>query len=367
MAALFFGWNKIKEFKVEQVSPEIAFSIIIPFRNEAENLPFLLNSLIQLKYPPDLFEILLVNDASEDDSLKICTDFLKVHPKINMKLIQKEGSSTAPKKDAITTAVKNAKFKYIVTTDADCIFPNLWLQVFNQKILETRADLLAGPVQIQHIQVKAENKALKLFHGFQEMDFMSLQAAGAGGFGIKKAFMCNGANLCYLKSAFFTVNGFQGNEAISSGDDVFLLQKFRRENFKTDFIKCTDAIVLTKPQPGLKELISQRKRWAAKTPAYSSNFAKFTGLSVLLMNFSLVAGFFLSMFLVIPFEPVLMAFLFKFLVDLALIYKAATFFRRKDILRHYFWSSLVYPFFSTWVAFASLSGNYTWKGRIAKR
>jgi hypothetical protein len=54
---------------------------------------------------------------------------------------------------------------------------------------------------------------------------LSLQGATIGSFGIGKGFMCNGANLAYKKSLFQELNGFQGNDTIASGDDVFLLQK----------------------------------------------------------------------------------------------------------------------------------------------
>ena len=60
---------------------------------------------------------------------------------------------------------------------------------------------------------------------FQNLDFLSLQGATIGSFGINQPFMCNGANFAYSKQFFKELNGFQGNETIASGDDVFLLQR----------------------------------------------------------------------------------------------------------------------------------------------
>ncbi|HSP39893.1 MAG TPA: hypothetical protein VLN46_00570, partial [Gillisia sp.] len=107
--------------------------------------------------------------------------------------------------------------------------------------------------------------------------------------------------------------------------------------------------------------------WASKTPAYKSAFAKITGLLVLLMNLVLVICAFLVLPEIIPYEPVLLAFLFKFLADLYLLSLAARFFRRKEVLRNYFWSSLVYPFFSSAVAIMSLFRKFEWKGRISDK
>ena len=378
IATLLIGWRKIPEFQIKHIEAKISFSVVIPFRNEAENLPILLNSLAELNYPTLKFEIFMVDDASEDASVQICLDFITSHPEIKINLLENQRFSNSPKKDAISTAIKNAGFEYIITTDADCIIPENWLQAHNEIILETDAKLVAGPVKIAESafnsakgkeplssQIK-EKRWLKYFQAFQEMDFMSLQAAGAGGFGLGKAFMCNGANLCYERSAFLKADGFSGNDDISSGDDVFLLQKFAEKKLPVYFLKCAEAIVITKPQQDLTTLISQRIRWAAKTPAYKSSFAKLVGLTVLLMNFSLVIGGFLTLFSIFPYQPLLFAFFFKFNLDLALLFHSADFFDRKDVLRNYFWSSFIYPIFSSYVAILSLFSGYEWKGRKSR-
>lgn len=387
IAALLIGWRKIPEFQIRNIEPKIRFSVVIPFRNEAENLLVLLNSLSELNYPALKFEIFMVDDASEDASVQICSDFITSHPKMQINLIENRRFSNSPKKDAISTAIQNASFEYIITTDADCEIPKNWLQAYNEIILKTEAKLVAGPVKIAESpsnyrnggeplssQIKIsdtstnlnrnrEKRWLKYFQAFQEMDFMSLQAAGAGGFGLGKAFMCNGANLCYERSAFLKADGFNGNDDISSGDDVFLLQKFVEKKLPVYFLKCAEAIVITRPQQGLTTLISQRIRWAAKTPAYKSSFAKLVGLTVLFMNFLLVIGAFLTLFSIFPYEPLLFAFFFKFNLDFALLFHSAEFFDRKDVLRNYFWSSFIYPVFSSYIAILSLFSGYEWKGR----
>ena len=61
---------------------------------------------------------------------------------------------------------------------------------------------------------------------FQLIDFLSMQGATIGGFGIQQPFMANGANLAYQKELFIKLNGFENNNTIASGDDVFLLENF---------------------------------------------------------------------------------------------------------------------------------------------
>jgi poly-beta-1,6-N-acetyl-D-glucosamine synthase len=362
IGGFIYGWQKLPVQELKQLPPSTKFSIIIPFRNEATNLPALLDSIKHLSYPAENFEVLLVDDDSEDESRKLCQEFSNLNPEININVLENFRQTNSPKKDAITTAIEQACHDYILTTDADCELPINWLQSYNEEILSSNSKLVAAPVG--YLSYSSEKKYL---HAFQEMDFMSLQLAGAGAFGLNKAFLCNGANLCYCKDSFIKMNGFNGNEDITSGDDVFLLQKFVEQDLKVSFIKSKEAIVLTQPQPDIGSLISQRIRWAAKSSAYTSNFSKITGIIVLLMNLCLVIGAITSLLGLHSYYPILLAFLLKFNIDFVAIYKASQFFKREEVLRNYFWCSIIYPFFTVYIALSSLFVEFEWKGRYSKK
>ncbi len=366
MLALMLGWKSVKEFKSEGLAQQSKFSIIVPFRNEAENLPELLLSLSSLDYPNSHFEIILVNDESEDKSIQACFHFKRNHPEILFSIINNNRQTNSPKKDAITTAIALARFDYILTTDADCAVPSSWLQLYNECILKTKAKLIAAPVSFFRA-ISTKDRFLNYLIAFQELDFMSLQAAGISGFGLKRAFMCNGANMCYERKAFYEASGFDGNSDISSGDDVFLLQKFNELKFPTAFLKSEKAIVYTKPQGSLGQLFSQRIRWASKTSAYTALLPKLIGICVFLMNLLLLFGLLFTLLELIPYQWLLFSFTLKFMVDLGLLYFSAEFFRKKYLLSHYLWCSLVYPFFATIVAIISLFTEFEWKGRRFKK
>jgi cellulose synthase/poly-beta-1,6-N-acetylglucosamine synthase-like glycosyltransferase len=365
MLMLIYGWKKIPEFHGKNSPAAIGFSIVVPFRNEAENLPVLLNSLGKINYPRSKFEILLIDDESEDASVTIIREFQRNNPEFRVRLLENQRISNAPKKDAISTAIHISEFDYMLTTDADCHVPENWLSIYNDFILETGNKLIAGPVAL--IPESLKTKQRYRFGNFEALDILSLQASSAGAFGLGKAFMCNGANLCYEKESFLKLGGFTGNDNIASGDDVFLLQKFQKEKYKTGYLKSREAIVLTRPQNNLGDLVSQRVRWASKAPAYQSLLAKFTGLSVLLMNSSLVIAVILVFLQVLPYKAVLIIFLVKFNLDFILVYSSAKFFHLKPVLRSFFWSSIFYPFLSTYIAVKSLFSDFYWKGRQFKR
>ena len=353
-----FGFDKVIDFKLEDIKPKTSFSVVIPFRNESENLGVLLKSITELNYPKHLFEIILVDDASEDDSVKIIKEF--INEDIKIKIINNNRISLSPKKDAITSAIETAKNEWVITTDADCKLPKYWLDSFDVFTQNNEADFIVAPVTYY--------KTDGFLHRFQLLDFLSLIGATIGGFGIKKPFLCNGANLAYSKSFFKKVNGFDGNATIASGDDIFLLEKALKEDKKrVHFLKSEHSIVQTKPQNNWSDLVAQRKRWAAKTSSYNSVFGKLTGVLVLLMNAVIICAILFT--LIGELSPKILAYILviKSSVDFLLLFKTSRFFNQEKHLASFVFSSLLYPFFNVYIACVSLFTSYKWKGRAFKK
>ncbi len=350
---LIFGFTKVNTIDYIGLKPKTAFTIIVPFRDEAENLPILLESLSKLQYPTELVDVLLVDDESE----KKCTSPspYRSQSRYAIQIIKNIRISNSPKKDAITTAMQTVHTDWIVTTDADCTFHENWLLTLDNHIQLHPVSMLAGAVTYA-----CENSFL---HHFQQLDLASLQGATIGSFGINKGFMCNGANFAYTKSFFKELNGFEGNDVIASGDDVFLLQK-AMNHFpeKVYYLKSQNNIVNTKPLNNWKSLFYQRVRWASKTSSYQSTFGKGMGVLVFMANLALVLAFGFLFLGVITFQNIILLFVLKFSIDSFLIYKTNRFLTQNK-MRYLILSSVFYPFFSTSVALYSLFGKYKWKGR----
>lgn len=364
---LGYSFDKVDPFKLQDLPPINKFSIVIPFRNEAENLTKLLASISRLNYSNSKFEIILVDDDSDDDSVSIIENILetislkKDSIKIdNIRIIKNKRTSNSPKKDAITTAIKVSKFNWIITTDADCVLPKYWLDTFDECIQTKESNCIVAPVTYH-----GENS---FFNRFQILDFLSLQGATIGGFGLNKPFMCNGANFGYRKSLFIKVNGFEGNTNIASGDDIFLLEKFSKHDAdKVHYLKSHSAIVTTNPTASISDLVQQRLRWASKTSNYNNWFAKLVGLIVLLGNLMSLALIPLVLFNLLSSKIALSLFVIKFSIDFLLLFKAARFFKQETLLLSYLFSSLLYPVFNVSIAFLSFFMSYRWKGRTSKK
>ena len=355
IGSLIYGFDKVSDFKLENISHKTAFTIIIPFRNESEHLPKLIDSLLNLDYTKTFIELIFIDDESSDNSVEIINKMMNA-TKLDYKLLKNIHNSSSPKKDAITLGIKNAKHSWIVTTDADCEVPKFWLDSFDCMIQKKSPKLIIAPVTL--------NYKNSFFNRFQLLDILSLQGSTIGGFGIHKPFLCNGANLAYQKSFFEDLKGFKGNENIASGDDIFILEKALKHSPKSiKYIKTPHAIVTTTVQANFRSLKAQRVRWASKTTKYNNWFGKLSGFIVLLMNATLICALTLALINIISFTFFTYICIIKFSLDFLLLFKTARFFKQEQVLFSYILSSLIYPFFSVYIAFIAVFSGYKWKGR----
>ncbi|MEO5782031.1 MAG: glycosyltransferase, partial [Ginsengibacter sp.] len=248
----------------------IFISVIIPARNEEENIQACLDSITNQGYPKNLFEVIVVDDFSTDRTVEIVNSFANKNVSLlSLKDFAKEGELNSYKKKAIEIAISKANGELIITTDADCIVQNKWLETIARFYEKYNPAFIAAPVAYH-----GETNFLKIF---QSLDFMMLQ--GITGASVYKKFhsMCNGANLAYEKKVFLEVDGFAGIDNIASGDDMLLMHKiFNRYPDKVLFLKSRDAIVQTKPAGTLQEFLNQRIRWASKADKYTDK--KITGV-----------------------------------------------------------------------------------------
>ena len=352
---LILGFNKVKSFERTDEKAKTTFSIIIPFRNEEKNLGKLLQSISNLNYPPELFEIIMVDDFSEDTSERVYIKWRMENGLIHSTLLENLRLSNSPKKDAITRAIPIVKNEWIITTDADCTVNKNWLATLDNFIQKNTVEMVVGAVVY-----KTKNN---WFHHFQQLDLLSLQGTTIGSFGIGKPFMCNGANFAYTKKFFNELGGYGGINEQASGDDVFLLQKAVQKNpEKISYLRNTGFIVKTKPENDLFKLFMQRVRWASKTTSYKNTYAKLLAVCVLLMNLSLVVGFTFWMFNYLNWLTLLGIFVVKYSFDYILLYQSNDYLRKGKFMLPLA-SSLAYPIFSSIVGLYSLFGNFTWKGR----
>lgn len=375
IAKLNMGLKSLKLFTPMPAAATIKLSIIVPFRNEERHLKVLMQSLIQQDYPKELFEIILIDDASTDASVGIVNDFIETHTEFKITLIQNKRKSNSPKKDAISGAIQVANHNWIVCTDADCITHPKWLSTISSYIQKHKTiNMIVGPIAVFPEEKKISFlKRIQL--DFEQLDVLSLQATTAAAFGLQQPLLNNGANLAFTKTAFNVVNGYEGNNHLASGDDHFLLEKFIRWNTRSvHYLKSKTAIVTTFAQLSWSDLFKQRKRWAAKTLSFTNKNAKLLAFLIFLENSLLVittlSTIIYSVYVFCSIQNFLflgVIWLLKWILDRIVLRRAAGFFSFDIPLYRYIVVAFIYPWFNVAIAFSALRGGYHWKDRFFKR
>ncbi len=344
-------------------------TIIIPARNEEQHIGHCLQSIIQQIYPPELFEVIVVDDHSTDSTAAIVQSFAK--RKIRCIFLKDFVTDhlNSYKKKAIETAIAQSTGDLIVTTDADCFMGNNWLQTIASFYETYKPAFIAAPVSIN-----CDNRFLAIF---QTLDFMTLQGITGASVYKKIHSMCNGANLAYEKTAFNEVGGFKGIDNIASGDDMLLMHKiYQRYPDRVLYLKSKEAIVQTQPMDTGKNFFNQRIRWASKADKYDDK--RILGVLLLVYFFNLVllvlpvvAMFYNFTLPVFNYQLSVITYWFlllilKTLVELFFLFPVAIFFNKQVIL---WWFPLAQPFHILYTIVAGWLGkfgSYTWKSRMVK-
>ncbi|MBW2936950.1 glycosyltransferase [Aureisphaera sp. CAU 1614] len=359
MGWIFYGIKRHPAFFPKNNAQKTSFSIIIPFRNEEKHLPFLLKTLLNVKYDLTKFEILFVDDDSSDTSVEIIHTFLKDAP-LYFEILSNKRYSNSPKKDAISLAAKQARHSWIVTTDADCKIPEKWLVLLDAFIQKEHPKMVCMPVFLER-----DDSFLKQYQFF---DVLSLQATTLGGFGNNIPLLCNGANLAYKKNAFFEVAGFINNDKHASGDDIFLMEKIKAlYPNKIKYLKNPEAAIITHCVESWEEIIQQRIRWASKTKYLKNAAVSLVGGIALLTNLTLVISLIFSFIFPLKILYFALFILLKIMLDSIILVVEARFLKLKINLFYVFLSSFVYSFMVVWVVLNSFHGAYQWKDRTFKK
>ena len=353
------GWEQLPEYKlIRDYNAFTKVTILIPARNEEQHLKQLLDDITNQYFPPELMEIIVIDDHSTDNTASIARSYKRVQY-ISLSDYLEEGSQKAYKKKAIETGIANSSGELIITTDADCRLCNYWLLSIVQYYETYHPALLAAPVLFT-----AGNH---WFEQFQSIDFMTMQGITGALAATRSGTMCNGANLAYTRKAFLAVNGFNGIDHIASGDDMLLMYKIEQQfPGKTTYLKCTDAIVYTNPMPDFKSFINQRTRWASKAGHFEDKRIQSVLLIVYLFNLLFPLLLILSIFHLHFLVSFFILCLLKSGLELMLLIPVSNFFRKRKELTYFFLLQFIHIPYILYAGLKGQLGTYQWKERTVR-
>ena len=315
-------------------------TLIIPFRDEADNLPTLLDSLSKLNLKEG-DEIILIDDHSSDGGISS-----EYNVRSEIQVLESPANQTGSKKNALSIGIHHAKNEWILTSDADCTFDPEWLNTWRKQLCPS-ANMFIGPV----FSNDDDFSCAALFHHAENACLQVIALASAKH---KQPILCSGANLLFRKSIWEQVGGYEHHKHIPSGDDVLLMQSFQQINPKAIFAHFENSnLVGTSAANTLKSWFLQRRRWASKSGHLANNIQRIHAALLIVWVFVfLIAVWFLGplyFFMLIP-EILIIGFLFR---------------KLNSKFKFWMWPifRLIYPFLLILMPFTVFIWPSTWKKR----
>ena len=339
-------WSGIDETIDYTADESFSVSILIPFRNEVNNLPKLIQSLENLDFVEHSVEIILVNDYSTDGGELVISEY---SGPLDIRLVHQ--TKDGGKKAAIRLGWQVCQGDIILQTDADCEVPVYWLRAMLEVFSDNIVNLACGPVQFRH--------STNFWKQIVALDFEALIAIGAAHIQWGKPMICNAANLGYRKRLIVDVDL---NDSAASGDDVFLLQSaFRQSRESIRFVKNNEAIVKTEGPSSLEVFWNQRLRWASKNGDY--DIKQNTWILVSLWVYNVLVLCSLLSFTAVGTTAGAFLVLIKVLAEDAFYSKFAPFFDRKLWFTNILLGQTFHIVYMAILPPLSQVLKYKWKGR----
>ena len=330
--------------KYEQTLPFT--TVVIAARNEEDNLPSLLDDLVNQKIDKNEFEVVIANDRSTDKTEEIINEYSNKYKFIKVIHIIKK-SEMAPKKYALESAINESKGEIILATDADCRVASDWATSMASLVSQT------DKVVIGYSRISGQNS---LIHEIQQIDFLGIMAANAGL--LTNGIVCSGSgqNLGYKKKDFFNIGGFEEVKHRESGDDMYIVQKISKIKGAT-FNYDKNSFVTTLPKNSLSSFINQRIRWSS-----NSKLTLFTSpLFFLFLTSAFLANVNILISLLFSLNTLIILIVVKFLLELLVLNIGSKLFLTRLSFFSYIVWNLTQPIYILIVSIGGLADRFTWK------
>ncbi len=238
-------------------SEKYPVSLIICAKNEAENLQKHIPLWQEQNYSN--FDIILINDASVDETLEIMEAFAENDPRIQIVNVKNNEAFWANKKYALTLGIKRSKNTRLIFTDADCYPASTeWLATMVSNFSDKK-QLILGYGAYEK-QPGFLNKIIRFETLMTAVQYFSYAKAG-------NPYMGVGRNLGYTSNLYYENNGFMSHIKIPSGDDdLFVNEAANAEN--TAICIEPEAFTYSLPKKKKKKWLIQKKRHYSTAKLY---------------------------------------------------------------------------------------------------
>jgi len=230
-----------------------SISIVVPAKNEENNIEECIRAIMKSNYPSDKFELIVVNDQSTDNTKQkidyLVTEFPNLKP-IHVPLNFKKEILGKP--GALEIGIEKSENEIILFTDADCIVNKNWISSMARTFVHKKSDLVASFTLVKYN---------KFFGKFQAVEWLMSHTMASGGIGFGFTLGCFGNNMAITKNMYNKLGGYK-KIPFSVTEDLALLQAVDKEGGRLNYICAEESTVKTMPIDTVINYLKQRKRWA---------------------------------------------------------------------------------------------------------
>lgn len=333
----YLGFFKFAFARTDQnpTPKNLPVSVIICAKNEAENLRNFLPLILSQDHPD--FEVVVINDASTDETLEVMEEFEMTDPRVKIVNVQNNEAFWANKKYALTLGIKKAGKPYLLFTDADCRpETDQWLKEMSAHFEDQKSIVLGyGGYLINTRSIL--NKLIRFETLFTAIQYFSYASWG-------KPYMGVGRNLAYTSEEFFAQNGFATHLHVKSGDDDLFVNR-AANRFNTALCISPNGITRSVPKEDLRSWFLQKRRHVSIAAHYRREHRLMLGL---FYSSQLLFWLFFFILLFSSFWQVALVFLaVRWIIQGTVFYHSGKKFGETDL----FW---LFPFLELFLIWAQL-------------
>lgn len=299
----------------------IKISVIICAKNEEDNLKRFLPSILNQNYPE--YEVVLINDASYDNSLMVMEEFADKHKNIKIVDVKNNEAFWANKKYALTLGIKAAKHDFLLFTDADCEPKSVnWIQEMSSHFNDSKTIIL-GYGAYKKVKNSFLNKLIRFETVLTAMQYISFAKMG-------QPYMGVGRNLAYSRNEFFNANGFMSHMHIKSGDDDLFINQIANGKNTVVCLK-PNSITESIPKKSWKSWFIQKKRHYTTANHYKAHHKFFLSLFYL-SQFSFWLLGIILLIVLFKWQLIVSLLLLRFVIQYVIFYNTTKKLEEQDLL-----------------------------------
>lgn len=288
-----------------RLKKHIPISVIICAKNEAENLKKKLPLVLEQDY--SIFEVVLVNDGSSDDTLDVMKEFEANYNNIKLVDVKTIETFWGNKKYAITLGIKASTNDFLVFTDADCKpTSKKWLAHLSSHFSNQKSIILGYGAYAKK-RFSFLNQLIRFETIMTALQYFSYANLGSPYMGV-------GRNMAYRKELFFNNSGFNSHMTIKSGDDDLFINEVSTHT-NTAICLTKESFTVSEPKTTFKDWILQKRRHISTSKLYKTKHQFFLGLFYSSQLLFWILGV-LLLFLSFNWQWVVTLLAFRFVVQL---------------------------------------------------